>query len=250
MDYEDRISIPTPEGVEIEMVLAGLGSRLAAALLDFIVINGIILSLWVVGIVIATPAELAGGIVAAGLISATFLVLFGYDTAFETLYSGRTPGKRLLGIRVVRMGGEPPGFLAAAIRNLLRLVDVGILPVGVLFILFTARNQRVGDLAAGTLVIREVRLGVAVPTAPRPWAGGDRAGADRYAAWDVSGVTSAEVATVRRFLERRHSLDPAARHRLGEELAARLRPRVPGVPPAAGAEEFLEGLSAAKAARS
>ena len=249
MDYEDRISIPTPEGVEIEMVLAGLGSRLAAAAIDFIIINGIILSLWLVGIVIATPADLAGGVLAAGLISVTFLVLFGYDTAFETLYSGRTPGKRLLGIRVVRTGGEPVGFLAAAVRNLLRLVDVGLLPVGVLCILFTARNQRVGDLAAGTLVVREVRPGVVVPSMPGPWAGGGWAGADRYAGWDVSGVTAAEVATVRRFLERRHSLDPAARHQLGEELAARLRPRVPGVPPGAGAEEFLEGLSAAKAAR-
>ncbi|HEY3238058.1 MAG TPA: RDD family protein [Acidimicrobiia bacterium] len=246
MEYEDRISIPTPEGVEIEMVLAGLGSRLAAAMLDWIIINGILLSLWIVGLVIAIPADLAGGVLTAGLISITFLVLFGYDTAFETLNSGRTPGKRLLGIRVVRYGGEPPGFLAAAVRNLLRLVDVGILPVGVLCILFTARHQRVGDLAAGTLVVRELRPGVA---APASWVAGGWTGAERYAGWDVSGVTPAEVATVRRFLERRHTLDPAARHRLGEELAVRLRPRVAGVPPGAGAEEFLEGLSAAKAAR-
>jgi len=246
VDYEDRISIPTPEGVEIEMVLAGLGSRLAAALIDWIIINGVLLSLWVAGLVVASPFDLAGGVLAAGLISATFLVLFGYDTAFETLNSGRTPGKRLLGIRVVRYGGAPPGFLAAAIRNLLRLVDVAILPVGVLCILFTARNQRLGDLAAGTLVVRELRAGVA---APASWAAGDWSAVDRYATWDVSGVTPAEVATVRRFLERRHSLEPAARHHLGEELAGRLRPRVPGASPAISAEEFLEGLSAAKAAR-
>jgi uncharacterized RDD family membrane protein YckC len=246
VDYEDRISIPTPEGVEIEMVLAGLGSRLTAALLDWIIINVILLSLWIAGLVVAIPADLAGGVLAAGLISITFLVLFGYDTAFETLNSGRTPGKRLLGIRVVRYGGAPPGFLAAAIRNLLRLVDVGILPVGVLCILFTSRHQRLGDLAAGTLVVREHRPGVAAPV---PWSTGDWTAADRYAGWDVSGVTSAEVATVRRFLERRPSLDPAARRHLGEELAGRLRPRVAGTPPGISAEEFLEGLSAAKAAR-
>lgn len=246
MDYEDRISIPTPEGVEIEMTLAGLGSRMAAALLDWIIINGIILSLWVVGLIVAVPADLAGGVLAAGLLSVTFLVLFGYDTAFETLNSGRTPGKRVLGIRVVRTGGAPPGFLAAAVRNLLRVVDVGILPVGILCILFTERHQRLGDLAAGTLVIREIRPGVAVPSS---WPGGDWAVPDRYAGWDVSGVTPAEVATVRRFLERRHTLDPAARHALGEDLAARLRSRVAGVPPGASAEEFLEGLSLAKAAR-
>jgi uncharacterized RDD family membrane protein YckC len=246
VDYEDRISIPTPEGVEIEMTLAGLGSRLAASLLDWIIINGIILSLWVVGLIVAIPSDLAGGVLTAGLLSVTFLILFGYDTAFETLNSGRTPGKQVLGIRVVRTSGAPPGFLAAAIRNLLRLVDVGILPVGILCILFTARHQRLGDLAAGTLVIREVRPGLAAPTA---WPAGDWAGVDRYAGWDVSGITPTEVATVRRFLERRHTLDPAARHRLGEELAARLRPRVAGVPPNATAEDFLEGLSLAKAAR-
>ncbi len=247
MDYEDRISIPTPEGVEIELVLAGLGSRLAAAMLDWIIINGILLSLWIAGLVVAMPVDPASGMLAAGLISITFLVLFGYDTAFETLNSGRTPGKRLLGIRVVRYGGEPPGFMAAAIRNLLRLVDVGLLPVGVLCILFTARHQRLGDLAAGTLVVRELRPGV---MAPASWAAGEWTAADRYAGWDVSGVSAAEVATVRRFLERRRSLDPNARYHLAEELAGRLRPRVAGNPAGISAEEFLEGLSVAKAARS
>lgn len=244
MDYEDRISIPTPEGVEIELVLAGLGSRLAASLVDWLIIMAVIAALWIVGLIVAVPTDLAGGVLSAGLVSVSFLVLFGYDTAFETLNSGRTPGKRLVGIRVVRYGGAPPGFLAAAIRNLVRALDVGILPVGVLCILFTARNQRLGDLAAGTLVVREVGAG-SVPTAAGPsWSD-----ADRFAGWDVSGISPTEVATVRRFLERRHSLEPHARRHLGEELAARLRPRVAGVPPGVGDEEFLDGLSTAKAAR-
>jgi len=73
--------------------------------------------------------------------------------------------------------------------------------------------------------------------------------ADRYAAWDVSGVTSFELVTVRRFLERRWQLDPTARGRLGWELAERLRPKVAGAPPDLHPEQFLEALAAAKAAR-
>lgn len=252
MDYEDRISIPTPEGVEVELVLAGLGSRFVAALLDGLVIGGVLVSLWVVGVVVASPVDLAGGVVAAGLVIGSFLVVFGYDTAFETLASGRTPGKRAVGLRVVRSGGDPPGFLAAAVRNLLRLVDFlpGLYALGSLCILFTPRNQRLGDMAADTLVVRERRAGVAVPG----WAAraGNRPAVPTGVStgvWDVSSITVDEVATVRRFLERRHGLDPAARRRLGQELADRLRPRVAGAPAGTSAEEFLEGLSAAKAAR-
>ena len=82
----------------------------------------------------------------------------------------------------------------------------------------------------------------------RPF-GPDFAVADRYAAWDVSGVTSFELVTVRRFLERRWQLDPAARGRLGWELAERLRPKVAGAPADLHPEHFLEALAEAKAAR-
>src|SRR5207302_158267 len=182
--YEDRISIPTPEGVELELVLAGVGSRLVATVIDYLVKGAILLALWIIGT--AVGGDEVGGFLLAGLVVASFLVWFGYDVAFETLASGRTPGKRAAGLRVVRLGGEPVGFLASA---------------------------------------------------------------DRYAAWDVSGVTSFELVTVRRFLERRWQLDPAARGRLGWELAERLRPKVAGAPADLHPEHFLEALAEAKAAR-
>jgi uncharacterized RDD family membrane protein YckC len=242
--YDDRISIPTPEGVELELVLAGVGSRMVATLVDYLIKVVILFALWLIGGVFAS--EGAGGFVAAVGVLAAFLVLFGYDVAFETLASGRTPGKRAAGLRVVRLGGEPVGFMASAVRNLLRLIDMQLLyAVGAACVLFTARNQRLGDLAAGTLVVRERQ-------APRPAvraAVPDFAAADRYAAWDVSGVTSFELVTVRRFLERRWQLDPAARGRLGWELAERLRPKVAGAPPDLHPEQFLEALAEAKAAR-
>jgi len=243
--YEDRLSIPTPEGVDLELVLAGLGSRLVASLVDYVVKGAILIALWVIGATIGGGD--AGGFLVAVLLVGSFLVWFGYDVAFETLASGRTPGKRVAGLRVVRLGGEPVGFLASAVRNLLRLVDSlpGIYAVGAVCILFSARNQRLGDLAAGTLVVRERRAPLPAAGAPVP----DFAVADRYAAWDVSGITPFELVTVRRFLERRGQLDPAARGRLGWELAERLRPKVAGAPPDLQPEQFLEALAEAKASR-
>jgi uncharacterized RDD family membrane protein YckC len=243
MTYDDRISIPTPEGIELELVLAGLGSRLVAALIDFVIKGAVLLALSVIGGAVGGDK---GGFFAAFVIVASFLVFFGYDVAFETLAAGRTPGKRVAGLRVVRLGGEPVGFVASAVRNLLRLVDSlpGIYAVGAVCILVSRRNQRLGDLAAGTLVVRERRAPLpGVVSIP------DFAAADRFAAWDVSGVTPFELVTVRRFLERRFDLDPTARGRLGWELAERLRPKVAGAPAGMAPEEFLETLATVKASR-
>ncbi|HYH49491.1 MAG TPA: RDD family protein [Acidimicrobiia bacterium] len=246
MTYDDRISIPTPEGVELELVLAGVGSRMVATIVDFLVKGVLVIALWIVGGAVVDGGP--GGFVMALTVIGVFLVLFGYDVAFETLASGRTPGKRVAGLRVVRLGGEPVGFLASAVRNLLRLVDMQpgtAHAVGAACVLFSRRNQRLGDLAAGTLVIRERRA----PLPARPPATPDFAAADRYAAWDVSTVTAFELVTIRRFLERRWQLDPTARGRLGWELAERLRPKVAGAPPGLHPEQFLEAVAEAKAAR-
>ena len=246
MTYDDRISIPTPEGVELELVLAGVGSRLVATLVDS-VIQGFVYFAFVV-IQVLVGGDAGGGFVAAGAVVAGFLVLFGYHVAFETLASGRTPGKRAAGLRVVRVGGGPVGFLPSAVRNLLRLVDMqpGLLyAVGATSIVVSARNQRLGDLAAGTLVVRERRVPLPAIRPATP----DVVAADRYAAWDVSSVTPFELVTVRRFLERRWHLDPGARHRLSWELAERLRPKVAGAPPDLHPEQFLEALAEAKASR-
>src|SRR5262249_41131037 len=98
-----------------------------------------------------------GGFAVALYTIAAFLVIVGYDVAFEVLNSGRTPGKRLNGLRLVREGREPVTFLASSVRNTLRLIDIlpAVYLVGCASILVTSRNQRVGDLAAGTLVVRE-----------------------------------------------------------------------------------------------
>jgi uncharacterized RDD family membrane protein YckC len=240
--YEDVISIDTPEGVPLELTLAGVGSRFLAAIVD----TAIQVATLLVIVLLVSLAGGSGPVVAIGTIFG-FLVFLGYDILFETKASGRTPGKRVTGLRVVRRGGGPVGFRTSAVRNLLRIVD--LLPtaylVGIITILATKQNQRLGDLAAGTLVLREVKATVPMtpvgPAAPEL--------VEEVGNWDVSGVTADELATVRRFLERRPGLTPAARARLAQELASRLYPKVIGPPAEVAAEHFLEQLVAAKAAR-
>jgi uncharacterized RDD family membrane protein YckC len=256
--YEDRISVATPEGVTLEATLAGAGSRFVAGVIDQALRWSLLIALVLLGGVLGESAigdgDLSGAAI-AGIVVVVFLVQFGYDVLFETLAAGRTPGKRWTGLRVVRMGGAPVGFLASCLRNVLRIVDSlpGFYLVGILFVLFTKHNQRLGDLAAGTIVVRERRQRTALPAGTAAGAGGPApapapAPAD-LALYDVSAVSAEELATVRRFLDRRATLTPEARSRLAGEMATRLGPKVVGPPRHWEHEAFLEHLVAAKAAR-
>ena len=249
MSYEDRISIATPEGVDLHLTLAGLGSRAVARLLDQLLQLAVIIAVALLGGVVGGAGDGEGGAAAvAGVVLFLFLVQFGYDVLFETLASGRTPGKRWAGLRVVRLDGAPVGFLTSAVRNLLRIVDIlpGPYGVAIVAVLVSSRNQRLGDMAAGTLVVREKQA--PAPADATAWRS-TRRDSD-LEGWDVSSVTPDELATVRRFLERRSTLTPAARERLAHELAARLWPKVVGPREGLAAEAFLEDLVAAKAGRS
>jgi uncharacterized RDD family membrane protein YckC len=247
--YEDRISVATPEGVTLEATLAGVGSRFAAGIIDQLLRWALLLALLALLLVIegATGGNDFSGLAMAAVIVTVFLVQFGYDVLFETMAAGRTPGKRWTGLRVVKLGGTPVTFLPSALRNILRIVDAlpGIYLVGILFVMFTRNNQRLGDLAAGTIVVRERRQTTKLTTSvlgPAP------APADT-ALYDISAVSAEELATIRRFLDRRSALTPEARQRLAREMASRLMPKVVGPPRQWESEEFLEYVLAAKAAR-
>jgi uncharacterized RDD family membrane protein YckC len=239
--YEDRISVATPEGVDLEVTLAGVGSRFVAGVIDQLLRWAVLLAL--VALLAVLEATTGGdGFSGAGvvvLIVAIFLVQFGYDVVFETRAAGRTPGKRWTGLRVVKIGGAPVGFVTSALRNILRIVDSlpGFYLVGMVSVLLTRNNQRLGDLAAGTIVVRERRQSTSLP-AP--------ADSELY---DVSAISADDMATIRRFLDRRPTLTPEARQRLAMEMATRLGPKVVGPARRWDPEEFLEYVVAAKAAR-
>jgi hypothetical protein len=148
---------------------------------------------------------------------------------------------------VVRIGGRPVGFVSSAIRNMVRIVDFlpSLYLVGIIATVSTKLNQRLGDLAAGTVVVREKPTTIAAapaPSSPVETDGG------LTGTWDLSAVTNDDLAMVRRFLERRTELTPQARGHLAHELAGRLYPKVIGAP-VLPPETFLEYLSAAKAKR-
>lgn len=275
------MSIATPEGVDIDLTLAGVGSRFVATFLDQLVQSAVLLALALAATLASSGGAGGGGGVApttgrvpntaqigdsgdsVGLAAVAvvalllFAVQFGYHVLFETLASGRTPGKRWTGLRVVTTGGGPVSFLTSVVRNLLRVVDFlpGFYGVAMVSVLASRRNQRLGDIAAGTLVVRE-RFGPRPKRRSRWWRRKARAEATSSMppssdtdTWDLSSVTAEEVATVRRFLERRTTLTPESRSRLAHDLATRLRPKVVGPPDELHPELFLEELAAAKATR-
>lgn len=240
MEYEDRLTISTPEGLDLSLSLAGIGSRCGAALVDGTVQTMLAVA---AGFLAGLASDLgAGGWIAVALfIVLIFVLVFGYDVAWEVWGGGRTPGKRLLHLRVVLASGAPIGFRASAVRNVLRIVDVlpGGYGVGLVSILVTSRNQRIGDLAAGSVVVHE--------PARRP-AGVEMAAPADHAAWDVSAVSADDLAVVRSFLERRDSLSPQARARLAGDIARRLRAKVAAGAPGSD-EEFLAAVASIKASR-
>jgi uncharacterized RDD family membrane protein YckC len=245
MEFEDRLTIATPEGVDLELTLAGVGSRFASALIDYLIQLLIILALaLILGVGIGVEPT-SNGYASAIWIVAAFLLFVGYDICFEVLASGRTPGKRLNGLRVVRENGAPVTFTASAVRNILRLVDIlpGSYLVGIGSILLSSRNQRLGDHAGGTLVVRERKP---LPAEPELRSYRRRV---EPPAWDTSAIGTDELVAVRSFLARRDALTWDARQQLAGELAARLRPKVGGATAADAPELFLERLAAAKAAR-
>jgi uncharacterized RDD family membrane protein YckC len=246
--YEDRITIPTPEGVSLEMTLAGLGSRTIAGTVD-LVLKGVL-----VGLLLLALFALLGVYGAAVGFPAAGLTMLVYDVLFETLAGGRTPGKRGSGLRVVRSSGRPVDLTASTIRNVLRIIELPFwYAPAFVSIAVTKRNQRLGDLAADTVVIRDRRAidreHARFDAAPAPaMAAADPGHAAAGASWDVSAVAAEELATVRAFLERRNGLAREPRARLAAQLDGALRPRVGGAD-VSDPERFLEILYDAKRAR-
>lgn len=243
MQLDNRVTFATPEGVVLELVLAGLGSRFLARLLDTVIQAVLIIALAIgVG---ATGATGAPGWITAMSFVFIFLIVFAYDVVFETLNNGRTIGKQAAGIRVLAQGGEPIRFLASAVRNIMRIID--FLPVfylvGSVSIVVTEHDQRLGDLAAGTIVARDrfpgmTHAAAAITVTP-----------DAVATWDVSAISASEVQAVRQFLDRRLELRAPARAYFASDLVNRLGPKVAGIPPNSHPEYVLEGIVMAKQGR-
>ena len=152
-------TIVTPENIPLTLELAGLGSRFIALAIDLLLQGVLLIFGFTLLAMLSSPLSLAGLQWLTEVLSIIygFLVFFGYFIFFETLWNGQTIGKRAAGLRVVREGGYPITFFAAATRNLIRIAD--FLPlnygIGALCVFLSPQYKRLGDLVAGTVVIKE-----------------------------------------------------------------------------------------------
>ncbi|MEU1055812.1 RDD family protein [Streptomyces sp. NPDC005876] len=223
----------TGEAVALELRPARLPSRALAVLLDLAVAFAVYVAV-TIGLVAAT-ASLDEAAQTALSIAAFVLLLVGGPIAVETLSHGRSLGKMACGLRVVRDDGGPIRFRHALVRGLIGVIEI-LLTFGVVACiasLVSARGRRIGDVFAGTLVVRErvpVAPGGYVPPPP-PWLAG------RFAGLDLSGVPDGLWLAVRQYLTRMGQLDPQVNWGMAERLAGDLAARTgapvpPGVPPA------------------
>lgn len=243
-DLRQHLPIETPEHVMLDLEIAGVGSRLLAAVIDSAIVAAIMLAggllVAVLGSFGLAPSSAVGRAwVVALAIGLGFALGNGYFILFEGLRGGQTPGKRLVGIRVVRETGHPVTLGPAALRNLLRIADFLPPPylVGLALIAFHPRGKRLGDLAAGTVVVRDrpspvVRFAATAPATAL--IGGPPLDDDRFRLLARFGGRAADLA-------------PAARERIATTLARRFADR--SAAPGLGAAEFLLDLYAKELAR-
>ncbi|MES2176826.1 MAG: stage II sporulation protein M [Gemmatimonadota bacterium] len=226
--FEQTVDVETPELVVLTYSLAGVGSRVLAALTDLAICIGAFLTI-VIALVALTRSRLglsfdasaSWGIAVLGI--AQFLIVWGYYVLFEGLMDGQTPGKRLHRLRVVRDGGYSVTFGTSAVRNLVRMIDmqpVFFYFVGLTSMLFTKRGRRLGDLVAGTIVVREDVKRTADPSRQR------REHSSAAAALQTS-LDEEQYILLSRFVSRWNSIDPLRRAALASQLAQRFGGALP-----------------------
>lgn len=215
---EDVLIIETPERVPLHFALASIGNRFLACAIDH-AIQGLALTLIFIASIILTSFSAIEQLVSSApkwvgavMLLLMFLTFSSYFTFFEWLWNGQTPGKRWLKLRVIREDGRPITFWEAAVRNLVRFVDMApsIYSIGLISVFFSSRDQRIGDMVAGTVVIREreeeapafsrvFATPVSDPALRRSFKPVDFTGS-------LSTLTESEIQVVETFLRRRWDL--------------------------------------------
>jgi uncharacterized RDD family membrane protein YckC len=158
---ENQLNIDTPELVSIELPVAGIGSRFIAIVVDYLIWGVLLFVFGLIAVAVVASLSVFNDMSATWAVGIIVLLLFlfhwGYFTLFEALWNGRTPGKRVAKIHVIHRSGRAISFVEALARNLVRFVDYmpGFYAVGMIVMFFSKLNQRLGDMVAGTLVVRD-----------------------------------------------------------------------------------------------
>src|SRR5471032_1058312 len=252
----NTMEVETPELVVLSYTIAGVGSRAYAALIDYAICFIIVL---VADIGITVFVAKSGGLMRntssvlaiSIIVIVQFAVLWGYYVLFEALNDGRTPGKMLQRLRVVRDGGYSVTFGASAVRNLMRIVDMQpllVYGVGMISVLLSKSGKRLGDMAAGTIVVKEDLVRQPAPT-ERPAGFSSASQPPRLHA----ALTAAEYELLERFSQRQRDLDADRRAILAGQLAERFAPALAeysGATPAGRLGQLYNAERAARAAGS
>jgi uncharacterized RDD family membrane protein YckC len=251
--WDDKLTIETPEQTSLEFSLAGVGSRCLALAVDTLIqAAGIIILIILLAIMDSQFSVGSAGLGAKGLWAqaliwfAIFVIYYGYFAFFESIWNGQTPGKRVAHLRVIQESGKPLQVWQAIARNLLRIVDQipGVYAVGMVSVLLSRQNKRLGDFVAGTVVVHERPLsGIAIGWADAPVT------TQTVIPLGASRLGPEEVRLIEAFLERRSFLDPNVRFSMARQISKHVAEKL-GYDPqqirAAGypsEEAFLEAVA-------
>lgn len=220
----DKLIIDTPEQVQLEFPLAGIGSRFMAlfvdSLIQFVAFFLLLILLAILGAGAIFSPELGKWGLAA-YIFGVFLLYWGYFVVFETLWKGQTPGKRQAGIRVIRDSGREITAKEAIGRNLLRSIDLlpGFYAVGMLSIFLSSQNKRLGDYVSGTVVVHD-----RAPEESQPfW---NTRSDDQTTFIGIEKITPEEIQMIEAFLLRRLDLPPSVRQQSAKRIADHLSAKI------------------------
>ncbi|MBF2028768.1 MAG: RDD family protein [Oscillatoriales cyanobacterium C42_A2020_001] len=271
MRFFNRISLSTPESVELEFTLAGIGNRALALIIDYNILAIILLVFWGAWLLfffglMSYLEQLEGDysqvpywLLGIALL-ASFVIYNGYFVYFEVVRQGQSPGKRIAKIRVIRDDGRPVGISQSVIRSLLRAID-DLFFIGTLFILFGKQEKRIGDWAAGTLVIQEEtgnpsrdrRFSILQGKSSDTPDNNNALGISKEAAIlaeqlpeiaDLSQLLPDDFAVIREYLRRRRQMAHIARTEKSMQLAHQLQTLIhlEMIPQGTSSDHFLEAV--------
>lgn len=267
--FADQLNIETPEQVELRFPVAGIGSRFVALLIDHL-IHAIAVALFWFGMYLLASSGAAAHAgktttadgemttavkwVLAILAFLHFALIWGYFTLFEAYWKGQTPGKRIMKLRVMKDAGRQITLFESMARNLLRFVD--FLPnfylVGVIAMLCNKRNKRLGDMAAGTIVVHETpvddRSADVFLSGGNFFAKPEHVYDERMPADAVARLDASDLHVIETFFARALDLDTATRTTMAQRIAARIAAKMQVAVPDGNPERMLEDV--AKAMRS
>ena len=225
MRFFNQINLQTPESVELEFTLAGIGNRSFALLIDYIIIGLSILLVWVLGFFVMyqlSPSLSDSGVldklsqwIFALQYMTAFAISVGYFVILETLWQGQTIGKKRTKIRVICDNGKPARLPQAIMRGLLRPIDL-LTTVGAFFIIFSQQEKRLGDLVAGTVVVQEEESRLAKIAISEE---AENLAQQLKTEAEIDNLLPDDFATIRDFLQRRKNIMLEYQHQLSRKLA-------------------------------